>query len=408
MKRMRSWWLAAAACAVLAAALLLPQRFLQQKLDRVAETEFSVDGAEPDMEEAVTLMERLRLAAVGEFIAQNTADGTGNDGGALTAQTQQWLLDAQSVIPQPLRPYIDLSGEVFAESGWILDTASGTVFSAIRASLHHTPFIDTIILLDAQTGRLLHLEMLFYQESDYLILLQDLPDSLEDAGGWLNRVTSYALGDYAAVVAKRLGDRVDTWTTLNEPWCASYLSYGAKEQAPGLGLGPGAFPAVHHLNLAHGLMVQAVRGIVGDKSKYSVTLNMPFNRGDADACHRLDLIANRAFLDPMLRGRYPDELFAITKGICDWSFIQPGDPENAHQPIDVLGVNYYSTNRVAMSDRPQFPQETGPSTCPGASDIDWLPTDGPHTDMGWNIDPQGLYDTLSSPKMAWPAGTGWS
>ena len=96
MKRMRSWWLAAAACAVLAAALLLPQRFLQQKLDRVAETEFSVDGAELDMEEAVTLMERLRLAAVGEFIAQNTAD----DAGALTAQTQQWLLDAQSVIPR--------------------------------------------------------------------------------------------------------------------------------------------------------------------------------------------------------------------------------------------------------------------------------------------------------------------
>lgn len=133
MKRMRSWWLAAAACAVLAAALLLPQRFLQQKLDRVAETEFSVDGAELDMEEAVTLMERLRLATVGEFIAQNTGD----DAGALTAQTQQWLLDAQSVIPQPIRPYIDLSGEVFAESGWILDTASGTVFSAIRASLHH-------------------------------------------------------------------------------------------------------------------------------------------------------------------------------------------------------------------------------------------------------------------------------
>ncbi len=103
----------------------------------MAETDFSVDGAELDMEEAVTLMERLRLAAVGEFIAQNTGD----DAGALTAQTQQWLLDAQSVIPQPIQPYIDLSGEVFAESGWILDTASGTVFSAIRASLHHTPFL---------------------------------------------------------------------------------------------------------------------------------------------------------------------------------------------------------------------------------------------------------------------------
>ena len=206
----------------------------------------------------------------------------------------------------------------------------------------------------------------------------DLPQYLGDKGGWLNRKTAYALADYASVVAKRLGDRVDTWTTLNEPWCSSYLSYGAKEHAPGLGLGPGAFPAVHHLNLAHGLMVQAVRAELGD----------------ADACHRLDLISNRAFLDPMLRGRYPDELFAITKGICDWSFVQPGDLEQIHQPIDVLGINYYSTNLLAMSDRPQFPQSTEASTAPGASDVDWLPTEGPHTDMGWNIDPDGLHDLL--------------
>ena len=141
-------------------------------------------------------------------------------------------------------------------------------------------------------------------------------------------------------------------------------------------------------------MTQAVRAEVGDKAKCSVTLNLQFNRGDADACHRLDLISNRAFLDPMLRGRYPDELFSITKGICDWDFIQSGDLELIHQPIDVLGINYYSTNRVAMSDRPQFPQSTEASTAPGASDVDWLPTEGPHTDMGWNIDPDGLHDLL--------------
>ena len=222
----------------------------------------------------------------------------------------------------------------------------------------------------------------------------DLPQYLGDEGGWLNRKTAYALADYTSVVAKRLGDRVDTWTTLNEPWCSSYLSYGAKEHAPGLGLGPGAFPAVHHLNLAHGLMVQAVRAELGESAKCSVTLNLALNRGDADACHRLDLISNRAFLDPMLRGRYPDELFAITKGICDWSFVQPGDLEQIHQPIDVLGINYYSTNLLAMSDRPQFPQSTEVSTAPGASDVDWLPTEGPHTDMGWNIDPDGLHDLL--------------
>lgn len=222
----------------------------------------------------------------------------------------------------------------------------------------------------------------------------DLPQYLGDEGGWLNRKTAYALADYTSVVANRLGDRVDTWTTLNEPWCSSYLSYGAKEHAPGLGLGPGAFPAVHHLNLAHGLMVQAVRAELGESAKCSVTLNLALNRGDADACHRLDLISNRAFLDPMLRGRYPDELFAITKGICDWSFVQPGDLEQIHQSIDVLGINYYSTNLLAMGDRPQFPQSTEASTAPGASDVDWLPAEGPHTDMGWNIDPDGLHDLL--------------
>ena len=100
------------------------------------------------------------------------------------------------------------------------------------------------------------------------------------------------------------------------------------------------------------------------------------------------------FPRPELRGRYPDELFSITKGICDWDFIQSGDLELIHQPIDVLGINYYSTNRVAMSDRPQFPQSTEASTAPGASDVDWLSTEGPHTDMGWNIDPDGLHDLL--------------
>ncbi|MBT1176952.1 beta-glucosidase [Bifidobacterium callimiconis] len=222
----------------------------------------------------------------------------------------------------------------------------------------------------------------------------DLPQYLGDKGGWLNRETAYRLGEYAGVVAARLGDRIHTYTTLNEPWCSSYLSYGATEHAPGLGLGPGAFPAVHHLNLAHGLMTQAVRAEVGDRSECSVTCNLQLNRGDADAVHRLDLIANRVWLDPMLRGYYPDELFAITRGICDWSFIQDGDLEQIHQPIDVFGINYYNTGLLAMSDRPQFPQSTEASTAPGASDVDWLPTPGPHTEMGWNIDPDGLHDLL--------------
>ena len=210
----------------------------------------------------------------------------------------------------------------------------------------------------------------------------------------LARDTAYRLAEYAGIVAKRLGDRVHTYTTLNEPWCSTYLSYGGTEHAPGLGGGPLAFRAVHHINLAHGLMCEAVRAEAGAKPELSVTCNLQISRGDADAVHRLDLIANRAFLDPMLRGRYPQELFAITKGICDWDFIRDGDLKLINQPIDVLGLNYYSTNLVKMSDRPQFPQSMAASTNPGASDVDFLPTPGPHTDMGWNIDPDALYETL--------------
>ena len=222
----------------------------------------------------------------------------------------------------------------------------------------------------------------------------DLPQYLGDKGGWLNRDTPYRVADYTRRVAERLGDRVDTWITLNEPWCSSYLSYGGTEHAPGMGGGPVAFEAVHHLNLAHGLMTETLRDELGERAQIAVTLNLQINRGDADAVHRTDLIGNRVFLDPMLRGYYPDELFAVTKGICDWSFIKDGDLEQIHQPIDMLGINYYSTGLVAMSDRPQFPQSSAASTFPGCSDIDWLPTPGEHTEMGWNIDPDGMYDML--------------
>lgn len=222
----------------------------------------------------------------------------------------------------------------------------------------------------------------------------DLPQYLGDEGGWLNRETAYRIAEYSGTVAKRLGDRVHQYTTLNEPWCSAHLSFGGTEQAPGLGGGPIAFRAAHHLNLAHGLMCEAVRAEAGAKPEVSVTLNLQVFRGDADAVHRVDLIANRVFLDPMLRGRYPQELFEITKGICDWEFVKDGDLAIANQPIDVLGLNYYSTSLLAMSDRPQFPQSTAASVAPGASDIDWLPTEGPHTEMGWNIDPEALYNTL--------------
>lgn len=225
----------------------------------------------------------------------------------------------------------------------------------------------------------------------------DLPQYMasEDGreGGWLERETAYKIADYAGIVAKCLGDRVHTYTTLNEPWCATYLSYGGTEQAPARRRSARVPHRAPHQPRAwpHVLRPCAPRRAASQSFR---SRNLQVCRGDADAVHRLDLIANRAFLDPMLRGRYPQELFAITKGICDWDFIRDGDLALINQPVDVLGLNYYSTNLVKMSDRPQFPQGAEASAAPGASDIDWLPTAGPHTEMGWNIDPDALYETL--------------
>lgn len=231
----------------------------------------------------------------------------------------------------------------------------------------------------------------------------DLPQYLGDNGGWLNRDTAYRIADYARIVAAAFADLVPNhatttvkrlqYITLNEPWCAAHLSYGGTEQAPGLGGGPIAFTAAHHLNLAHGLMCQAIRE-EDPSASVAVTLNLQVSRGDADAVRRIDLISNRVFLDPMLRGYYPVELKYITHDICDWSFVQPGDLEIIHQPVDNLGLNYYATALLAMSDRPQFPQPVEATTQPGAADIDFLPTPGPHTEMGWNIDPDALHDIL--------------
>ena len=117
----------------------------------------------------------------------------------------------------------------------------------------------------------------------------DLPQYMASAdgreGGWLARDTAYRLAEYAGIVAKRLGDRVHTYTTLNEPWCSTYLSYGGTEHAPGLGGGPLAFRAVHHINLAHGLMCEAVRAEAGAKPELSVTCNLQISRGQARALY---------------------------------------------------------------------------------------------------------------------------
>lgn len=232
----------------------------------------------------------------------------------------------------------------------------------------------------------------------------DLPQALEDTGGWTNRDTAHAFADYARVVGEALGDRVGIWTTLNEPWCSAYLGYGSGAHAPGRTDGAAALTAVHHLNLAHGLAIQQLRATATNDPQYSVTLNFHVLRGQGDgaeeAVRRIDALANRSFTEPMLRGHYPPDLVEDTAGITDWAFVKDGDLARIHQPLDLLGVNYYATTTVRLWDGATPRQnndghkDMGGSPWPGSPQVEFLAQDGPHTAMGWNIDPDGLEELL--------------
>ncbi|WP_263731620.1 GH1 family beta-glucosidase [Cellulomonas sp. SG140] len=237
----------------------------------------------------------------------------------------------------------------------------------------------------------------------------DLPQALEDEGGWANRQTAYRFADYARRMAEVLGDRVRLWTTLNEPWCSAFLGYASGAHAPGVTDDAKALAAVHHLNLGHGLAARSVRAVLGEDTPVSVTLNLHVTRAashepaDVAAKRRIDTVANEVFLGPMLLGAYPQQVFADTASISDWSFVQDGDLDLIRVPLTLLGVNYYATGLVrAGAPAAVTPGEPGPdghraaehSPWVGADQVEWLPVPGPYTAMGWNIDPQGLIDLL--------------
>jgi beta-glucosidase len=239
----------------------------------------------------------------------------------------------------------------------------------------------------------------------------DLPQPLEDDGGWATRGTADAFTDYARVVADAYGDRVAMWGTLNEPWCSAYLGYGQGGHAPGRTDPAAALAAVHHLNLAHGRAVQVLRR--ASDADVSVTLNFHVLRGvgegSDDAVRRIDALANRAFTGPMLRGAYPADLVADTASVTDWAFVQDGDLRDIHQPLDVLGVNYYSTAAVRLWDgsapmqRSDGHKAAGGTAWPGSDDVvEFVEQPGPYTAMGWNIEPEGLTELLLSLRDQFP------
>jgi len=229
----------------------------------------------------------------------------------------------------------------------------------------------------------------------------DLPQPLEDAGGWPARDTAYRFAEYAQLAQAALGDRVGYWTTLNEPWCSAFLGYGSGVHAPGREDGGDSVRAAHHLMLGHGLAVQAMRA-ADPGSQLGITLNLyaispeSASAGDADAARRIDGLANRIFLDPVLLGRYPADVVEDLKPVTDFSHVRDGDLTTIATPLDVLGVNYYSRHVVAEAVPGQRPEPywRQPSSWPGSEDVRFVTRGYPVTDMNWEIDAPGLVEVL--------------
>ncbi|MFB9439245.1 GH1 family beta-glucosidase [Streptomyces showdoensis] len=224
----------------------------------------------------------------------------------------------------------------------------------------------------------------------------DLPQALEDEGGWLNRETAHRFGEYAAVVAERLGDRVKRWITLNEPFVHMSFGYGFGVHAPGRALMLDALPVAHHQLLGHGLATAALRAAVPDAQVLVANNCTPVRlrsdaRSDRDAAAAAayDVLHNRLFNDPLLRGSYPD-LSAYGMPDPAWGgVVREGDLATIAAPLDGLGINYYNPTWV-----------TAPADPPVGLPFDLAEPEEPYerTSFGWPVVPDGLTELLTGLK----------
>jgi beta-glucosidase len=226
----------------------------------------------------------------------------------------------------------------------------------------------------------------------------DLPQALQDEGGWTTRSTAHAFALYADAVSRRLGDRVKHWITHNEPWCASFVGHKEGRHAPGLRDWPSALVSSHHLLLSHGLAIPVLRRN-SPGAEVGITLNLSpavaasHSAEDADACRHFDGYMNRWFLDPLHFARYPEDMLADyeSRGRLRYtdrpqSFVRDSDLRTIAEKTDFLGVNYY--NRTVMRSELLSEADNAPRTVFLAPESDW-------TDMGWEVYPQGLTEILA-------------
>ena len=218
----------------------------------------------------------------------------------------------------------------------------------------------------------------------------DLPQPLEDRGGWLARDTAHRFADYAALAAQRLADRIPLWITLNEPFVVMTFGYALGKHAPGKALMLGALPAAHHQLLGHGLACAALRSAgarqIAITNNYSPAWPASDSAADVAAAGAYDALHNRLFTDPVLLGAYPDlSAFGIGDdgpGDDGPGCVRDGDLALISARIDALGVNYYSPAR--LSARPGAPLPFQRAPIPGY----------PVTAFGWPVVPAGLSELL--------------
>jgi beta-glucosidase len=232
----------------------------------------------------------------------------------------------------------------------------------------------------------------------------DLPQALQDRGGWAVRDTAQAFADYASVVSEALGDRVARWITLNEPLVVAHNGHRIGVHAPGLTDNAVAAAVTHHLLLGHGLGTAAVRASVPGV-QVGITLNLTPVRiaaeasvnGSAQVLERARLVAdavhNGIFLEPVLFGRYPAHAPAVI--LPPAGLIFDGDMETIAAPVDFLGVNYYQPEYLRAGD-PENLRRGEERPMPGIEGgvVHYSPEGMERTPMGWLIDPDGLYELL--------------
>jgi beta-glucosidase len=226
----------------------------------------------------------------------------------------------------------------------------------------------------------------------------DLPQELQDEGGWAVRATAERFAEYAALTAEALGDRVARWITLNEPQVVSTNGYRNGDHAPGLRDPAAASAATHHLLLGHGLATRALRA--AGAAEVGITLDLAPVRvlGDAgsepleQARIITDAAANGLYLGPVLHGRYPEHAPEGYRPPAQ--LIADGDLETISAPIDFLGVNYYQPVVLRAGDPADLRRNEQPARCQVPGVVEYQPDELERTSMGWLVDPSGLHQIL--------------